>query len=56
MRGDYDHSAWAYFNLIPAARQAMANYLAELKIPPHCPFKVTLDHIASGTAPAPPGP
>jgi len=56
MRGDYDHSAWAYGDLVPAARQAMAHYLAEHKIPPHRRFKVTLDHIASGSAPAPPGP
>ncbi len=56
MSGNYDHSAWAYCDLAPAARQTRANYLAEHKILPHCRFKVNLDHIASGTAPAPLGP
>ena len=56
MRGEYDHSAWAYGDLVPAARQAMANYLTEFRIRPHRRFQVTTDHIAAGTAPPPPGP
>jgi hypothetical protein len=44
---DYDHSAWAFGYLVPAAQKAMANYLAEFKIQQHSSYKVTLDHIAS---------
>jgi hypothetical protein len=53
-RGDYDPSAWAFGDLVPAARSAMAAYLHENNVPMHRRFRVTLDHIATGTAPPPP--
>jgi hypothetical protein len=43
-------------DLVPAARMAMASFFHEFKIPAHRRFRVTMDHIASGTAPPPPGP
>ena len=55
LRGDYDTTAWAFGDLVPAARQAMATYLRDAGVPMHRRFKITLDHIATGTAPpAPP--
>lgn len=56
MRGDYEPSAWMNGDLVPAARMAMASFFHEFKIPAHRRFRVTMDHIASGTAPPPPGP
>ena len=54
LRGDYDLSAWAHGDLVPAARIAMASYLRETGVSEHRRFHVTLDHIATGTAPPPP--
>ena len=54
MTGDYDRSAWASGDLAPTARLAMAQYLSERRIAAHRRCKVTLDHVASGTAPPPP--
>ncbi len=54
MTGDYDSAAWATGDLSPTARHAMAAYLAERRVPAHRRFGVTLEHIASGTAPPPP--
>ena len=54
--GDYDPSAWHNGDLVPAARRAMAAYLAEFHIPTHRKFGVTIEHVASGVAPPPPKP
>jgi hypothetical protein len=54
--GDYDPSAWHNGDLVPAARRAMAAYLAEFHIPTHRKIGVTIEHVASGVAPPPPKP
>jgi len=54
--GEADPSAWLHGTLVPGARTAMVGYLSDLGLAPHRKYAVTLDHIASATAPPlPPG-
>ena len=52
--GAPDPAAWANGDLIPAARRDMAAYLVTSGVLAHRRFRVTTDHIATGTAPPPP--
>ena len=49
--GSPDPACWVGGDLTPQARAALAGFLVENHIPAHRKFGVTVEHIASGTAP-----